>query len=46
MIKFLDLRKVTDLHGAEIEEAVMRTVKSGWYLLGEETNAFEREYAA
>lgn len=46
MIKFLDLGKVTALHGDEIEEAVMRTVKSGWYLLGEETKAFEREYAA
>lgn len=45
MIKFLDLGKVTALHGDEIEEAVMRTVKSGWYLLGEETKAFEREYA-
>jgi len=46
MIKFLDLQKVTALHGGEIEEAVARTVKSGWYLLGNETRAFEQEYAA
>lgn len=46
MIKFLDLRKVTALHGAEIDEAVRRTVASGWYLQGEELAAFEREFAA
>ena len=28
MIKFLDLRKVNALHGAEIDEAVRRTVDS------------------
>ena len=46
MIKFLDLRKVNALYGAEIDEAVRRTVASGWYLLGEELAAFEREFAA
>ncbi|MDE6772566.1 MAG: aminotransferase class I/II-fold pyridoxal phosphate-dependent enzyme, partial [Muribaculaceae bacterium] len=46
MIKFLDLGKVTAMHAGEIDEAVARTIKSGWYLLGNETKAFEEEYAA
>lgn len=46
MIKFLDLKKVTALHGAEIKEAVGRVVDSGWYLLGNELSEFEKEYAS
>lgn len=33
------------MHGSEIATAVQRVVDSGWYLQGEETEAFEREYA-
>lgn len=44
-IKFLDLQRVTSLHSEAIEEAVMRTVRSGWYLQGSENAAFERNYA-
>jgi dTDP-3-amino-3,4,6-trideoxy-alpha-D-glucose transaminase len=32
--------------GGELESAVARAVDSGWYLLGEELEAFEREFAA
>ncbi|MDE6533782.1 MAG: DegT/DnrJ/EryC1/StrS family aminotransferase [Muribaculaceae bacterium] len=46
MIKFLDLGKVTAMHAGEIDAAVAHTIKSGWYLLGNETKAFEEEYAA
>lgn len=46
MIKFLDLGKVNAAHGAEIESAVMRAVRSGWYLQGQEVAGFEKEYAA
>ncbi len=46
IVKFLDLQKVTALHAAEINEAVNRTVNSGWYLLGEENRLFERDYAS
>ena len=46
MIKFLDLQKVTHLHGAEISEAMQRVVDSGRYLQGEENRLFEKEYAA
>ena len=46
MIKFLDLQKVTALHGAEINEAVSRVVNGGWYLQGEENRRFEADYSA
>lgn len=45
MIKFLDLQKVTQKHGAEISAAVQRVVDSGWYLQGEEVKRFEDNYA-
>ena len=44
-IPFLSLRDVTALHGDEINEVVIRVVKSGWYLQGEENERFERNYA-
>ena len=45
MIKFLDLKAVNAAYAAEIEEALLRTARSGWYLRGEETRRFEEEYA-
>lgn len=45
MIKFLDLQKVTLLHGEEIREAVSRVINSGWYLQGKENETFEQHYA-
>lgn len=45
MVGYLELNRITALHGGEIAEAVRKTVESGWYLHGEETKAFEREYA-
>lgn len=45
MIKYLDLGKVTSMHADEIKAAVARVVDSGWYLHGDETRAFEQEYA-
>lgn len=45
MIKFLDVQKVTALHGAEISDAIDEVVKSGWYLLGKQVEKFEEEYA-
>ncbi|MGQ1785697.1 DegT/DnrJ/EryC1/StrS family aminotransferase [Saccharicrinis sp. GN24d3] len=46
MIKFLDLQKITESFQPEISNAIQDTVKSGWYLLGNEVEAFEKEYAA
>ena len=44
-IPFLSLKDVTDLHGAEINEAVSRVVNSGWYLQGKENERFEADFA-
>ena len=46
MIRFLDIKKISDSFEPALSEAVQRAVQSGWYLLGEEVSAFEREYAA
>ncbi len=46
MIKFLDLRSVTNLHRSEIGQAVSDVVDSGWYLQGHSTAQFEQNYAA
>lgn len=45
MIKFLELKAVTDLHRDELQEAARRVVDSGWYLQGEENRRFEQAYA-
>lgn len=45
MIPFLSLKDVTNLHGAEINEAVARVVNSGWYLQGKENERFEANYS-
>ncbi|MDE6768579.1 MAG: DegT/DnrJ/EryC1/StrS family aminotransferase [Muribaculaceae bacterium] len=46
MIKFLDLQKVNSQYATEINDALTRTVASGWYLLGNEVKEFEKEYAS
>jgi len=45
MIKFLDLKALNASYEPNLSEAIKRVVNSGWYLLGEEVNAFEKEYA-
>lgn len=45
MIKFLDLYKVNDRFRGEMDAALKRVLDSGWYLLGEEVEAFEQEFA-
>ena len=44
-IKYLELKKITAMHGEEIQEAVNRVVESGWYLQGESNRKFEELYA-
>jgi len=34
------------MHQEEYEEAAVRVLRSGWYILGKEVEAFEEEYAA
>lgn len=45
MIKFLDLQKINLSHQTEIEERLLNTFRSGWYLLGNEVKTFEENLA-
>lgn len=45
MIEYLSLKRITELHYDEIQEAVTKVVSSGWYLQGKAVADFEREYA-
>jgi dTDP-3-amino-3,4,6-trideoxy-alpha-D-glucose transaminase len=44
-VPFLDLKAPYQELRAELDEATQRVLASGWYLLGEENEAFEAEYA-
>ena len=46
MIPFNQLKPLHDLLADEIHEALRRVADSGWYILGPEARAFEREFAA
>lgn len=45
MIKFLDLKAINDSFEPELSQSVHKVISSGWYLLGEEVKAFEKEYS-
>jgi len=45
-IDFLNLKRVNAPHEAGIREAIQRVIDSGWYVLGQENEAFEAEFAA
>jgi dTDP-4-amino-4,6-dideoxygalactose transaminase len=45
-VPFFDLSEQYRLLREEIDQAVGRTLQSGWYILGAEGEAFEREFAA
>lgn len=45
MIKFLDLQKINSQYERELKEAASRVIDSGWYLMGEELQSFEKNYA-
>lgn len=40
------LKEVFNLHKGEYEEAAIRALNSGWYILGNEVKEFEQEFAA
>ena len=46
MIKFLELRQITQKYSEEIHSAVSRAIDSGWYLQGNENEQFESDYSA
>ena len=45
MIRFLDLQKINARFSAAIEAKMQEVLRSGWYLQGEQNQAFEREFA-
>ena len=45
-IPFLDLKTINAAYRDELIEASTRVIDSGWYILGEEVAAFEKEFAA
>jgi len=45
MIPFLDLYSVNEKYRDEFIEAFKRVLDSGWYILGEEVDSFESEFA-
>jgi len=45
MIPFLDLNQINEPHLKTIEEASLRVLRSGWYILGKELVAFENSFA-
>ena len=44
-IKYLELKKITAMHGEDIQEAVREVVDGGWYLQGASNRKFEEQYA-
>ncbi|HEY3369699.1 MAG TPA: DegT/DnrJ/EryC1/StrS family aminotransferase [Prolixibacteraceae bacterium] len=44
MVKFLDLKAINDRFEPDLSKAIKRVLDSGWYLLGNEVEAFENEY--
>ena len=45
MIKFLDLQALNQQYEAELKEACSRVIDSGWYIMGNELEKFELEFA-
>lgn len=46
IIPFLDLKAINAQHRVELIAAVTRVIDSGWYVQGQENQAFEAEFAA
>jgi dTDP-4-amino-4,6-dideoxygalactose transaminase len=46
MVPFLNLKAVNHQHRQSLIDAVTRVIDSGWYVLGQEVNAFEQEFAS
>lgn len=45
-VKFLDLQAINKRHEKHFHDGLQRVIDSGWYILGKEVEAFEKEYAA
>lgn len=45
MIPFLDLKRINGSYEQEIRAAIERVLSSGWYVLGQEVEQFEHDFA-
>lgn len=45
MVKFLDLKKINQRFQEDFQQAIKKAIDSGWYLRGNETEKFEKNYA-
>lgn len=45
-IPFSTLKPLYEQHSAEYNEAALRALRSGWYIMGKEVEAFENEFAS
>ena len=45
-VPFLDLKSPYQELQAELDSAYRRVMESGWYILGDEVENFEREFAS
>lgn len=43
MIKFLDLQKINKQYAEELKKVAAEVIDSGWYLLGDQVNNFEKK---
>lgn len=46
MISFLDLKKINEPYEAVFQEKLKLVLDNGWYILGKETETFEKAFAA
>ncbi len=46
MVEYTSLKRNYDLFASEYEEAALRALRSGWYILGPELERFEKDFAA
>ncbi len=44
-VDFVKLKRQYDMYATEFEEAVLRVMRSGWYILGNELKDFEAKFA-
>lgn len=45
-VPFNDVRAVNEAIAPELDEAIQRVLRSGWFILGQELESFEAEFAA
>lgn len=44
-IPFLDLQRITESYQPELQQSAQRVIEKGWFVLGEEVEKFETEFA-